>query len=98
MNAHRLILKSRVVRRLWLALLVTGTMMIASPTREKAWGQELPKGAARKAMELQPLDQAAVDRAVKQGVDFLRRTQNPQGHWGTGTGPGSGKGWAVGYT
>jgi hypothetical protein len=98
MNAHRLTLKPRVVRRLWLALLALGTAMIASPTPEQAQGQEPPKGAAKKAMELPPLDEAAVDRAVKLGVEFLRRTQNPQGHWGTGTGPGGGKGWAVGYT
>ena len=82
--------------------------LIASPTSEQAVAQDAPKVPApqekpkEKPKEMpkgmQPLDQAAVDRAVQQGVEFLRRTQNPQGHWGTGTGPGSGKGWAVGYT
>lgn len=46
----------------------------------------------------QPADQAAVDRAVERGVEFLKRTQNPGGSWGAGTGPGAGKGWRVGYT
>ncbi|MCI0701302.1 MAG: hypothetical protein L0241_09510 [Planctomycetia bacterium] len=45
-----------------------------------------------------PADQAAIDQAIEAGVAYLRRTQNPAGHWGSGTGPGSGKGWAVGYT
>ena len=45
-----------------------------------------------------PLDQDRVNQAIESGVRFLRRSQHPQGHWGTGTGPGSDKGWAVGYT
>lgn len=98
MTAHRQVLDPRVVRRSLLTLLAIGMAMIASATPDHASGQEPSKDAAKKPMELPPLDQAAVDRAVKQGVEFLRRTQNPQGHWGTGTGPGSGKGWAVGHT
>jgi hypothetical protein len=46
----------------------------------------------------QPADQAAIDRAIESGVRYLRNTQSPTGVWGAGTGPGSGKGWGIGYT
>jgi len=96
MNARRVVFDRCAFRRLCLGLLGICAAMIGSAAPEQALGQELP--AAAKPKDLPPLDQGAIDRAVQQGVEFLRRTQNPQGHWGTGTGPGSGKGWAVGYT
>ena len=108
MHARRVVVTRRVGRGLGFALLAVGASLIASPTSEQALAQDAPKVPAPQEKPkdkpkempkgMQPLDQAAVDRAVQQGVEFLRRTQNPQGHWGTGTGPGGGKGWAVGYT
>lgn len=96
MNAHRFLLESRVNREL--ALLAIFTLILSVSPQEPARAEDTPKQPAAKEMPRDALDQLAVDRAVQQGVEFLRRTQNPQGHWGTGTGPGSGKGWAVGYT
>ncbi|HSQ55004.1 MAG TPA: hypothetical protein VLM40_04590, partial [Gemmata sp.] len=45
-----------------------------------------------------PADQAAINRAIDNGVRYLRAVQTPSGTWGEGTGAGSGKGWGVGYT
>jgi len=45
-----------------------------------------------------PADQEAIDRAIKLGKNYLLKQQKPAGFWGDGTGPGSGKGWGVGYT
>lgn len=45
-----------------------------------------------------PVDAAAIASAVDNGVQYLLSVQGPQGGWGSGTGPGSGKGWLVGYT
>lgn len=45
-----------------------------------------------------PANQVAIDAAIERGVSYLRGAQNPNGSWGAGTGPGSGKGWAIGYT
>lgn len=46
----------------------------------------------------QPADQAAIDRTIELGVSYLKKQQKSIGYWGEGTGPGSGKGWGVGYT
>jgi len=94
MHARRVLFSTCILRGPWLALLAIGTLLIAAPPTGPA--QQPPKEVAAKGIP--PLDQAMVDRSIQMGVDFLRRTQNPQGHWGTGTGPGGGKGWAVGYT
>jgi hypothetical protein len=79
-----------------LAILVLGLVLLTTLSAAPAPPQqpELPPAA----QVLPPLDPVAVDRAVRQGVDYLRRAQHPDGHWGAGTGPGSDKGWAVGYT
>lgn len=45
-----------------------------------------------------PADKAAIDQAVRQGEQYLKRAQKPSGFWGDGTGAGPGKGWGVGYT
>jgi hypothetical protein len=94
MLARRVMVGRFVRRGPWLALLAIGVLLAAAPPSGPA--QQPPKEVAAKGIP--PLDQAAVDRSIQMGVEFLRRTQNPQGHWGTGTGPGGGKGWAVGYT
>ena len=73
----------RSIRFLSVALLACGIVMCSSATRERAWGQEPAKPAV-----LEPLDQAAVDRAVQYGVQYLKRSQQPQGHWGAGKEPG----------
>jgi hypothetical protein len=80
--AHR----RRPSRLLLVALFL---LVVATPDRAAAQPPAQP---------LAPLDQDAVDRAIQVGVQYLRRSQQPQGHWGTGTGPNSDKGWAVGYT
>ncbi|HJZ55086.1 MAG TPA: hypothetical protein VKE74_09020, partial [Gemmataceae bacterium] len=56
-----------------------------------------PRAAAQPA-PLEPREQTAVQIAIDRGVQYLQRSQNPGGSWGTGTGIGSGGGWAVGYT
>jgi hypothetical protein len=77
--------------------MLTMSLLLAVPQpQDRTLGQEPPKAPAAKSIA--PLDQTVVDRSIQHGVEYLRRNQNPQGHWGTGTGPGGGKGWAVGYT
>lgn len=78
-----------------LSTLALGIALLAWSPLDRVSGQQ---GRADRAGPREPLDPAAVDRAIESGVRFLRQTQNPQGHWGAGTGPGSDKGWAVGYT
>jgi hypothetical protein len=46
-----------------------------------------------------PADAAAINQAIQNGVLYLQSVQDPRtGGWGAGTGPGSDKGWAIGYT
>ena len=101
MNAHRVVNsilpRTPTIRRCATAILALGLISIAAPSANRASSQQAAKPPdAGQAMP--PLDPVAVDRAVTLGVQYLKRSQNPQGHWGAGTGPGSGKGWAVGYT
>lgn len=88
----RSIVSSAGIRGAFLGALACGLTLIGSPISENASGQQ--------PVNPQPVrfDRAAIDRAIQQGVSFLRKSQHPQGHWGDGTGPNSDKGWAVGYT
>jgi len=54
--------------------------------------------SARPAVAQTPADQVAIDLAIERGKSYLLKEQKPEGHWGEGTGPGSGKGWGIGYT
>jgi hypothetical protein len=54
--------------------------------------------ASARPASADPADQEAIDRAIKLGKNYLLKQQKPAGFWGDGTGPGSGKGWGVGYT
>ena len=47
---------------------------------------------------LPQLDPEVVKTAIDKGVAYLRKSQNPGGSWGPGSGAGAGGGWAVGYT
>ena len=108
MHARRIVVTPFSLRATCLGLLGVALLLIAARPTRPALGQEPLKEPAKappkepaakeKPKDVMSLDQAALDRSIQMGVDFLRRTQNPQGHWGTGTGPGGGKGWAVGYT
>ena len=105
MHAHRVVnlaLTNRPATRLLpLSLLTVGLLLLLPSHGSRVAGQppvEPPAKQPDKADALPPLDPEAVDRAIQEGVRFLRQNQKQQGHWGAGTGPGSGRGWAVGYT
>jgi hypothetical protein len=84
------------IRRWPFAFLAVAILLLLAPG-ERVAGQPPPKQPAG-AQALPPMDEFAVTRAIDAGVRFLRQSQDPRGHWGSGTGPGSGKGWAAGYT
>jgi hypothetical protein len=75
--------------RLWWAIAVLLVILLLLLTGGRAAGQ---------AASITPAEQVAINQAIDKGVEYLRRVQNPGGSWGTGTGPGSDKGWAAGYT
>ncbi len=87
MSAPRLASGRVVLLALVLAL------VLSTPTGGQAPGQQPGQQPVAK-----PADQAAINQAIESGVRYLRSVQTPSGSWGTGTGPGSDKGWAVGYT
>ena len=70
-----------------------GPIAIGNASDNSRCSARRAEGAAMAA-----LDPADVDHAIQNGVRFLRQAQQPQGQWGAGTGPGSDKGWAIGYT